>query len=192
MRNLILFMALALSGCRLDDGTTDKVAQLQQAVAEQDKVLDSLKRTSEALKAELASVKMDTSFNTLMVNLQSESYTAVLSLTDRNYSIVQTGLGFFLLSVQDVTPFANGVKLKVDVGNPQAMTYSGLKFTVLWKKTGESNSPDQTKEIELPQRFVSGSWSRAELVISPAKVDEITNVRVSVSPNQVQLQAARP
>ncbi|GAB1578037.1 hypothetical protein BPNSA17_28700 [Bordetella petrii] len=183
---------LALVGCRLDEGTAKEVAQLRQAADQQEKAIQDLKRSNEALKADLASVKVDTSFNTLMLNIQTGSYTARLSLTDKTFSTVRTDLGIFLVSVQDVTPFANGVKLKLDVGNPQAMTYSGLKFKLSWKTAANTDDPDQTKEIDLPQRFLPGACNRAELVISPAKADNLTNVRVSIDPNQVQLQAARP
>ncbi|CAP40967.1 DUF3251 domain-containing protein [Bordetella petrii] len=185
---LFVLAILFLSGCRLDTKTAEEVAQLKQHITQQDSAIQELKRSSEALKAELASVKLDTSFNSLRLNLESASYTAPLNLTDQSFSTVRTGLGIFLVSVQDVTPFANGVKLKLDVGNPQAMTYAGLKFKLSWKTASNANGPDQTKDIDLPQRFLPGSWNRAELVISPAKADDIANVRVSIDPNQVRLQ----
>lgn len=162
---------------------------MRQDIAQQNRAIADLRRSNEALKAELGSVKADTSFNTLMLNIQTASYTAELSLTDKSFSTVRTDLGIFLVSVQDVTPFANGVKLKLDVGNPQAMTYSGLKFKLSWKTASNTNGPDQTKEIDLPQRFLPGAWNRVELVLSPAKADDLANVRVSIDPNQVQLQA---
>lgn len=190
MRILILLMALALAGCKLDPETAKEVAQLRQDIARQDAAIQDLAKSGEALKLELASIKVDTSFNTLMLNIQTASYTAGLNLTDKSFSAVRTSLGLFLVSVQDVTPFANGVKLRLDVGNPQAMTYSGLKFRISWKTASNSSGPDETKEIDLPQRFLPGMWNRAELVISPAKADDLVDVRVSIDPNQVQLQTA--
>src|SRR5690606_16494637 len=102
MRILILFLALGLAGCKLDAETAKEVAQLRQDIAQQDKTIQSLQRSNEALKTELAAVKVDTSFNTLMLNIQTASYTAGLSLTDKSFSTVRTDLGIFLVSVQDV------------------------------------------------------------------------------------------
>jgi len=180
-----------LAGCKLDFASTEDVTQLRQAISAQQKEIQNLKASHDALNTEIAAVKADTAFNALMLNLQSAEDTAALDLTDKSFSVVKTRLGIFLVSVTDVVPFANGVKLKIDVGNPQAMTYSGLNLKAYWSKGASNDSSTQTKEFDLPQTFQSGTWNKAEVVLSPAKVDDIDNVRVSIRPNQVRLQVAR-
>jgi len=171
-----LATALFLTGCNQDiTALKAEVTQLRQEVDRQEKLLQEVKSTAD--------------FNSFLLKLQSEQdpRSVTFSLTDKGYGTVKTTQGIFLVSVEDVQPFANGVKLIMLLGNPQAMAYSGMTLSASWTKAGAPDASPQTKEVTLPQTIRSGYWNKVEMVLAPAKVDEIDKVTLRVTPNQVQL-----
>lgn len=192
MRFVIAFGAsLVLAGCNVDEGAAKKVAALEEAVAQQGKLIQDLKKANEALKLEVAGVKFENSINSYSISLQSLENKPELSLTDKSYSTVRTRLGIFLVSVANVTAYANGVKVALEVGNPQYMSYAGMKLKFTWNKAGGEESTEQSKEIEIPQTLRAGAWNKVDVVLSPAKTDDIENVRIALVPNQIQLLVSK-
>lgn len=194
MKILILFMLLLLAGCDLNGTSKEDIAQLRKEVEKLHEIeqgLANLKSQNDLLATEVKTLKSQVDFNQLMAQMGRDGAYALISLTEKSFSIVNTSLGRFLVSVEDVKPFANGVKLALSIGNPQAMTYSGLKLSFSWTKPSEKNGAPQTKELDIPQLFQPGSWNKVEVVLSPAKADDIDNVSVAIKPNQIRLLMAQ-
>jgi hypothetical protein len=74
----------------------------------------------------------------------AQDTSSMLDVTDKGYSIAKTNLGDLLISVQDMTTYGNGVKLKLLVGNPGMVTYNGAKLNFKWGKAFDvtQSNPD--------------------------------------------------
>lgn len=190
MRIVILLMALTLSGCRLDLDAAKELGELRQVVQEQRKAIEALQAANTKLTTDLDSVKLSSQFNAGMIRVLFNEDTADLDLTDKNFSTVRTSLGTFLISVQDVSPFANGLKVKMHIGNPQAMTYPGIKIKASWTNASSKSGAPIEKEIDWSQSLLPGAWNRVEMVLSPADPKDIENVKISIVPSRVQLHTA--
>ena len=58
----------------------------------------------------------------------------MLNLAERSYQRLDTDNGLFLISVQEATPYLNGYKVRLHIGNPSYATYSGFTAKAKWGK----------------------------------------------------------
>ncbi|MNY36791.1 hypothetical protein D3C86_1713000 [compost metagenome] len=125
--------------------------------------------------------------------LAGDPNTAILSVTEKGYSVAEMPVGSVLIAVRDVTPYANGVKIKLDIGNPTSATFPGLKLQVAWanaapgSKNYDSNT-HQKKEISIAGDIKPGVWNTEEIVLAPAKPDQVDYVSIKPSAPRVVLR----
>jgi hypothetical protein len=201
MRLINAFVAamllLALTAC-------DQAKQADTAAVE--KKVDGLAQQVNALSKQLdesnANVaRLQNQVSLLQVYTQGiwdTSPFVLLDPTTRSYSVVKTNLGQLLVSVVDFSPYLNGYKLKLAVGNPSFVTYNGAKLTVRWGAAPKWGAPDfdsskwqrnlQSKDLSIPNTLLPGAWNQVELVIAPASADQTGYLAISVNLDQVALR----
>lgn len=192
---VMLTCVLPLSGCKIEDAfpvsatLQRKVDEQQKSIADlQDKVVDltaHLKVQQAAANARLA--KVETDVFSLWTAANSDKVSR-LSVTERNYSVVHTDLGNLLFVVQDMSAYANGVKLKLRIGNPNAVSFDGIKIDFWWGKDVASYN----KSMNFPVILPSGAWTFQDVVLTPAKTDEMGYLSVTASLDQVRLRSPSP
>jgi TolA-binding protein len=134
----------------------------------------------------------------LLSQKQDRQDTLVLTLTDHTFQRLDTDTGFFLISVQEVTPYLNGYKLSLNIGNPMAAKYSGAKVKLTWNtfydarnyteasfKEWQKNK--QEKEVVLPSTLLPGTWNSIEVILAPATTDQLGDVTFAMSTDTVFL-----
>ncbi|MEW6408644.1 MAG: hypothetical protein AB1488_00830 [Nitrospirota bacterium] len=175
----------------------------------------------------------------------------------KHYERIDTSSGFFLISLEDVTPYLDGYKLILSIGNPSSATYAGFTLRVKWgkryydsgeylkwkellakdkeltnrrdevfnkymdelqkkrmssakklweeyEKIGKEQKalypelrPDllyakwwkslQEKEVPFTEELKPASWNKIELIISPAKAEQIGYLVLSMDTEVVRL-----
>ncbi|QBH21040.1 DUF3251 domain-containing protein [Alcaligenes faecalis] len=186
----LLSATLLLTACMSDEATVQKVKALQEETKAQRERIDILFNENNDLRRDIIEANRRIDFNQFLADLRSpiKEATATLGLTEEGYSVVRTKLGTFLLSVTDIKPFANGVKIHLNIGNPQAMTYAGLDFKADWINATQQGEQAHKKELSITNKILPNSWNKAEIVLSPAKVDEIKEVQLQVIADKVEMQ----
>lgn len=186
----------ALSGCKPDAETTAELQSLRKIVTEQAKTLNRIEDARSKLTSDVEKLQSE------VLNLQIENAlmsgageTATLSVTEKGYSVAEMDIGSVLLSVKDVAPYANGVKVKLNIGNPTSATFPGLKLNVVWANAapGTKNydpNTRQTKEITISGEIKPGMWNTEEIVLAPAKPDQIDYVTIKPSAPRVILRTS--
>lgn len=189
----LLFATFLLSACTPDEEMAQKIKALQEETKTQKERIDILFNENNDLRRDIIEANRKIDFNKFLADMNSplQEATATLGLTEEGYSIVRTRLGTFLLSVDDIKPFANGVKIHMRIGNPQAMTYAGLDFKAEWINATPQGEQTHNKDLSITNKILPNSWNKAEIVLSPAKVDEIKEVQLLVIANAVELQARK-
>lgn len=193
-----LACGLLLSGCKIED-VFPVSAALQQKIDSQQRTIGDLQKQLANLDSQLNA--QHTAENIRISNIESKvlslwfdaNYPSAtrLSVTERNYSVVKTAVGSLLFVVQDMTPYANGVKLKLKIGNPNAVNFDGIKINFSWGKDAK-DALSNNKEVDVPTVFVSGAWTFQDVVLTPAKTNEMGYLSVSASTNQIGLRPPYP
>lgn len=116
---------------------------------------------------------------------------------------INTSSGFFLVSFKNAEPYLDGYKVTLEIGNPLSATYDGLKFNLTWGKKYNAKDYDNAgdgyskwqaglkkKEVSILEKLMPGSWNRVSLVMSPAKSDELSYIKVKLSSDTLSLRKA--
>lgn len=192
----LLPLLAACSQSSAGDGGAQKIASLEERTAALSTQLNTANSNVLTLQGQVMVLNAE-----LQTLLTPDAF-VVLDPTTRAYSVVKTNLGQLLVSVVDFSPYLNGYKLKLAVGNPSFATYNGAKIAVRWGSAPQWGAKDfdgskwnqnlQTKNIEVTNSLLPGSWNRVEIVLAPATADQTAYVALSMSLDQIALRSASP
>ena len=123
------------------------------------------------------------------------------------YQSIDTNSGRFLIECDNVQPYLDGQKLQLRVGNPNLATYRGFKLKAKWgPRTPKWDSADalqnasrwdewkrslREKEIESTADLKPGVWNTVEIVLAPAKPDELGYIELSMTTDKIILYQDR-
>jgi hypothetical protein len=106
------------------------------------------------------------------------------SNTTESASITTNDGHLFVVALIKLTKYANGYKATFNIGNPSLLTYNGLKAKVFWGAAGDVKS----HEIIISKSILPGVWNVVDVVLSPAKENDIAVVWLSLTVAGYSLQ----
>lgn len=112
-----------------------------------------------------------------------ESSEATVTTEEEAYGIARTVFGPFTVVCVGVTPYLDGFKIKLAMGNLTAATFQGAKLRVTWGPPFDERNPERTlkhRDINVTNTFSPGSVSITEIIVTPAKPDEIKSIGVGI------------
>lgn len=124
-----------------------------------------------------------------------ESGDASVSAEEQGYGVAKTSFGAFTISTRSVTPYLDGFKIKLRIGNLTTANFNGAKLTVTWgppydeKSPGEFFKNQKKKEFSLTNQFVSGAFTDVEVALTPAKPEDVKSLSVGIQLDQLSLRA---
>jgi len=148
-------------------------------------LLTTLQRKINSLESDMAVLRFQMSF--------LEDGDASVSTEENAYSTAKTTFGSFPVIADKVEPYLDGYKVHLQVGNMTTASFNGAKVTVKWGAPFNSKSPDEfkkkqrSKEVDLTTTFFPGSYGGFDVILSPAKPEEIKTLYVALSFNQLSL-----
>jgi len=100
--------------------------------------------------------------------------------------------------VNDASPYLNGYRLKLSIGNPSAAEFSNVTVKVRWARsfnwngyTQESYKVWQTsireKDIDISRNLSPGTWNLVDIDLVPAEADELGFLELSLKSPTVVL-----
>jgi hypothetical protein len=102
-----------------------------------------------------------------------DGFVALVSET-KGYQIIQAGTGPILVKVVDISPYLDGFKLRLAIGNLQSVTYSRCKVHLRWA--------GRTKEEIVSTALLPAHWTAAEIILTPASAEEARSLQIAVNP----------
>jgi len=156
-------------------------------------------QTKQALQGQVEKLEMDLSVLDLRVS-QLESEDATVSTEQDVYGVARTKFGPFVISSGGVTPYLDGFKVKLSIGNLTNATFHGTKLKVTWgppiPSWDSSNSKERAKAwkarksqtLDLTTMLYPGQYSRAEVTLTPAKPEEVKSLEVGLELNVLSLR----
>lgn len=124
-----------------------------------------------------------------------ESGEASISSEDKWYGIANTKFGAFTVSVLSVVPYLDGFKVKLQFGNLTSAHFHGAKITVDWglplfDENGPTGNTERhkKKEFTVLNQFSPGSFTNTEVILTPAKPEEVKKLSVGIDLNQLSMR----
>lgn len=193
--------ALGLPGCDEIDKRIDERVEARVAVRQKEIVADAEARVLAALDSRLIAIeeaiRLQKFSDSMLWDANSaanHSYASVSS-DDKGYSVARTAHGPIIVNVESVAPNLDGVKVKLRIGNPTNMTLRGAKADVKWGpafekglKFDEWSAAQREKTINLSETFLPGSYTDVEVVLLPARPEDVRTIKVRLSFNTVSLR----
>ena len=121
--------------------------------------------------------------------------------TKGGYSRLDTEAGTFLVSIANVQPYLDGVKLTLDIGNVQSISYRGYVVTAEYGIHQPSEPASNTWQAEYDaykqslktisethaDTLLPGKWNTATIILPNVKPTEFGYVSISLKMDVVEL-----
>lgn len=138
--------------------------------------ITELKLKISNLQTELSSLQFENSWR--------ES--ATLYAGETKYTLVEADVGTFATAMRSVQPYANGVRVRISMGNLTAAHINELSFVANYGSVDDKGLPQfssaKEKEVTFDRQIKSGSWNDTVIElpnISPEKFGyvQLKNIR---------------
>jgi len=159
-----------------------------------------------SLESEVSAMKYRLELNEQSLGQNQHPHFATLQASEKAYQSVYTKDNnfAFLVALEDIQPYANGYKVKIDLGNPSLVTFIGVDMEVTWgptqpvyskdtpdysQKMKEWASKQQTTRKSVEEALQPGSWNTVDIILAPASANDIGSIEVSdISTKSVNLR----
>lgn len=183
----LLLVAIAIAACEVKE---------QSSVGND---IRELKEANESLEMRVADLEVRLTETTIRLDfMKNQGRTVAFDpANSKGYSRLDTDTGTFLVSVEKVTPYLDGVRVTCNFGNPSAVSYQGFKLKAKWGPRLENGVKGskyfdwqeslQEKDIEVTDRLRPGAWNPVSFVVSPAKADQFGYLELSMETSTISL-----
>lgn len=188
--SVLVALAVGCSQKPAEDKSAAQVEALKQQVATLSQQLQQAQQSAIALAGRVSMLELWRSIDA--------SNSAELDPTSKSYGVAKTNLGNLLISVDNVSPYADGYKLRLMVGNPNMVTFDGAKLKVQWAEKprwGDKNFDSvkwsasiQQKDVDITNNILPGTWNPVEVVISPATAAQTGYLAVTATLDKLSLR----
>jgi hypothetical protein len=164
--------------------------------------LDSLKKEIHELKATLAKVQ---ELQTKVESLESSNQQYRIAWFDptaaQSFGRVDANVGYFLIALERVEPYLDGQKVTLLIGNPNNVTFQGFEINASWRirrpteggkgSWGEWANSHREKVVKFTEALRPGIWNKVSFTIAPVTVEQLGNLGIAITTNQVLLAGGR-
>lgn len=218
LTSVLALTAILLAGCSREDATERKVAELEARLRDQEQKSLGLAKIAYQLNENVSHfVSAQTTTNTILglkLDWQGRYQKVQLDPTEKGYSRLDTDVGTFLVACDEATPYLDGYKVKLRIGNPSLVKYSDFELVVTWGKrepnffemerTKESKEDTEvyaeyktahqdwekslrTKTCAFVQELKPGTWNKVSFDLAPAKAEEVAYIMITMQTKTISL-----
>ena len=145
----------------------DKTASLEK----------DLKDRTALLEKDLAAVKNRN--DQIYESFTSRSTPAIIDTTAQDFAVARNLYGSFLIACDGVKPYLNGYEVKLAIGNLTHARFDGYKLKVKWG--------DRTSDFKKTAVILPGTWTKINVVLTPALAESVRKISVSLELEDVIL-----
>ena len=126
-----------------------------------------------------------------------ESNYATVHTNEDTYGVATTRFGRFVIVTRGVSPYLDGYKVKLAIGNITTATFRGAKIRVIWQlpfpekwtteKSREWRESLKSKEFDVTNAFLPGKYTSVDLALVPAKPAELRDLQVGLEFNMISI-----
>jgi hypothetical protein len=180
---VIIFFIFILSGCE-QNNKDEQIIQLRNQIAELKTQLDGIELSQAQFRG----------FTRAQLDLLGHNF-AEFSPSSKGYQKINTSVGNFLISLDNIEKYINGYKISFSIGNINAVTYFssvvviqfGQPYDGLVDYTAWSKSL-RTVQVTINKALIPEVWNKVTVILSPVKEEEINYMNVSLYPSESYLK----
>lgn len=169
-----------------------RIEKLQEQIEDLRREIASLRKSLGSLNGRIFRVEINQNANQMVS----------FDLTSRSFQRLDTSTGSFLVSILEASPYLDGYRVVLSIGNPSFATYTGFRLTIKWnrnydwEKYSEGsyeawNKDLREKEVTFPDSLKPGAWNRVEVLLPSTKGDELGYFVLSMATDTVSLYKER-
>lgn len=197
--SLVVLIILACLAPGANGQTKTTQPKSSKVAVQPSEELTQLRAEISRLQERITKLENRLAFQEYLLKDKQEKHDQIyLDLTQHEFQRLDTDSGTVLVSFEDATPYLNGYKIHLTIGNPSSMGYAGYKLKVRWAKTydydkyteasyAEWNKSIQEKEISFTEKLEPGVWNPAEFILSPAAADQLGYITLTITTNTVSM-----
>ncbi|MBN2412458.1 DUF3251 domain-containing protein [candidate division KSB1 bacterium] len=130
--------------------------------------------------------------NTDLNNQSENEKSAFLIPGTRDYTTIKFDLGILTVSILNILPYENGVKVTLQFGNPLSVSIDGLKATIEFGSLDEKGHPVINelilKEVTFNQLLNPGAMTDISFILNDIPYEQFDFLRISnLSHNSIRL-----
>lgn len=185
-----------------DVNPVSKTAMLETEIAVQKTEIEALKIEVEAIKERFQTLQN----KVWLLEIYKDQH---LSATfdpagDDGFQRLDTDVGTFAISIKDVKPNADGIKVRIEVGNLTTATISGGTFKLKWgPRMAKTENQDIAKNydewqkllVEKEHKFVEdlrpGSWNDVTVSLPGISSEKFGYLEIKMETSQIKLLIPR-
>lgn len=200
MRRLIVVLTATLLAAPLTSQNTSTPKKTSATPSKNGQVTqDPTKDRLSALEKRLSDLESTVAYYKYLIDQKQVKYDSIqVDPSNHSFQRLDSDTSTFLVSAEDASPYLNGYRLKLSIGNPSDAKFTGVKVKVRWarvydfsKFTSESYKTWQSsiheKEVALADDLMPGAWNNVDLDLVPAASDELGYLEVSIASPSVVL-----
>ena len=189
-----ILAATVCGAAACDSGSSARNLEVERTVQAQATQIQALEGRIEQLENKVAEL------NWLKVRFNS----AIFDPSDQGFERLDSSVGTFAISIQEVSAHADGVRVRLHVGNLSTATVGGGKFKAKWgsrqPKMGEKGwiSKYQAWEKSLLQKDISftedlrpGTWNNVTLILPGVPPEKFGHLELQMETTQIKLTVPR-
>jgi len=186
-RGLVCNCALLLNllACSPDRSATSSIAK---SASPDPNLLQNISDRLNALEKQSAANELLDTYRGERIQMlwDAQESAALLTTESNSYAVARTSFGPFVLVCRSVTPYLDGFKVKLAIGNITSATFNGAKLKIGWALASTAES--KSREVEVTTVFYPGAYSQVEVVLTPAKSQDVKIVSVGITVNVITLR----
>ena len=137
--------------------------------------IKKLKREVADLQATVSQLQWDITFG------KFESVAYITPGSD-GYAIIKSDLGYMVVSLDDVQPYANGCRITLCIGNLTSAQVDGATAKLEWGSVDDKGTPlngyARSRDISFSQALRPGAWTNVPVVLEGVPPTDLGFVRV--------------
>ena len=203
---------MILSGC----SDADRASALESRMEAQSALIEALDQKVAELskKVDQADKMAYSAFSkaSSLEQIEQNRYTTQLDPAEKSVYSVITTVGMILVSVESVRPHADGVEVRLSVGNATSATLSNADFSVTYGSREPKQLEDakdfeqlkasmdtyeawhkslQSRSVSLNKNFAPGYWTAATLQLPGISQEKLGFMKISINPQSIRLNTSR-
>jgi hypothetical protein len=120
---------------------------------------------------------------------------AYLKPSEQSFQRLKTDIGMMALSISNVSEYATGSKLILNIGNPTTASLQGVTAKFEWGRVDQNGAPvgqTYSQDVSFTEDLPAGAWRRLEINLSDVPPKELAYVRVKdLGFKSISLNSAR-
>lgn len=164
-----------------------------------DQAADAMTARIVALEKQIATLQSSNSFLSYLVTQKRNKYDSIqLDPSDHNFQQLDGSVSTFLVILEDASPYLNGYRMKLSIGNPSNATFSNVSLKIRWGNAYDFKSYDKDKyekwqnsikekEITLTDDLKPGAWNTVTVDLVPCAASETGFLELSMKTPSVVL-----